>query len=308
MPPKGALAKRKAHAKGTTGVATPQGNILEYFAGSASAPGNKRRRGEQVKEGAREQDVAERELVIIEDSQDALTSRENTADEPVVIEDSRDGAASPKQLARPSSALDKEPLPARCTASGRSAAQGKVGALGNFGALVTHPREGAAGKVELQRGWWGRSYSLAYRNLFSDRRPAGVGCHGASWGRRADLQLTGFRCAVLGGGKAAHVLTIPTGGPYRTPAVDARHWRNLCFMLNALSQQGTGEQSAQESGPFDPADRQVFEKIVALPTPAQELFATLRHAAYGACGGLPASACRWFICQDKWAQDAACSL
>jgi hypothetical protein len=340
MPPKGARStKRKAPAKGTTGTATPQGKILEYFAGSASAPGNKRRRGEQVMEGARAQDAAAQEPVVIEDSQDALPPRANTADEPVVIEDSRDGAASPQAargpssrsrapepLAGPSSAPDKEQVTARCTvrqllagpaggdrgaaagASRQSAAQGKTGALGNFGALVTHPREGAAGNVELQRGWWGRSYSLAYRNLFSDRRPAGVGCHGASWGRRADLQLTGFRCAVLGGGKAAHVLTIPSAGPYRTPAVDARHWRNLRFMLNALSQQGASEQSAQEPGPFDPADRQVFERIVALPAPAQELFATLRHAAYGACGGLPASACRWFICQDKWAQDAACAL
>jgi hypothetical protein len=312
MPPKGARsAKRKAPAKGTPGAAAPQGKILEYFAGSASAPGSKRRRGEQVKEGARAKEI--------EDCKDALPPA-NTADEPVVIEDSRDGAASPEQLAGPSSAPDKEkPLSftvfpaggdsgAAAGASGRSAAQGKTGVLGNFGALVTHPREGAAGKVDLQRGWWGRSYSLAYRNLFSDRRPAGVGCQGASWGRRTDLSLTGFRCAVLGGGKAAHVLTIPTAGPYRTPAVDARHWRNLRFMLNALSQQGAGEQSAQEPGPFDPAVRRVFERIVALPAPAQELFATLRHAAYGACGGLPASACRWFICQEKWAQDAACAL
>ena len=53
MPPKGARsAKRKAPAKGTPGAAAPQGKILECFAGSASAPGSKRRRGEQVKEGA----------------------------------------------------------------------------------------------------------------------------------------------------------------------------------------------------------------------------------------------------------------
>jgi len=53
MLPKGARsAKRKAPAKGTPGAAAPQGKILEYFAGSASAPGSKRRRGEQVKEGA----------------------------------------------------------------------------------------------------------------------------------------------------------------------------------------------------------------------------------------------------------------
>jgi hypothetical protein len=45
-------AKRKAPAKGTPGAAATQGKILEYFAGSASAPGRKRRRGEQVKEGA----------------------------------------------------------------------------------------------------------------------------------------------------------------------------------------------------------------------------------------------------------------
>ena len=53
MLPKGARsAKRKAPAKGTPGAAAPQGKILECFAGSASAPGSKRRRGEQVKEGA----------------------------------------------------------------------------------------------------------------------------------------------------------------------------------------------------------------------------------------------------------------
>ena len=340
MPPKGARAsaKRKAPAKTTVGGAgvPPQGKILAYFGGGAQAPGSKRRRGEG-KQGANTQAAGggEAELVVIEDSQDALPRCASTADEPVVIEDSQDGAAvqlasvgpssasaKEAQLARvvPSSASAKE-APVRSTvrqllapadkdsgiaagAPGRSATHSKAaGTLGNFGALVTHP--GAACKLE--RGWWGRSFSLAYRNLFSDRRPAGVGCHGANWGRRVDLQLAGFRCAVLGGGKAANVLTIPTAGPYRTPAVDARHWRNLRFMLNALSPPA-GEEGGQEAGPFDQSDRRVFQMIRALPACAQELFASLRHAAYGACGGLPAGACRWFICQEKWAQDAACAL
>jgi hypothetical protein len=92
--------------------------------------------------------------------------------------------------------------------------------LGNFGALVTCG-EGSV-RPPFETSWWGRSFSIAYRNLFADRRPPGVGMHGNHWGKRANFQLPSFRAFVFGGGKPADVLTIPTAAPFQTPAVDPR--------------------------------------------------------------------------------------
>lgn len=59
---------------------------------------------------------------------------------------------------------------------------------GKFGALVTNRGEGAAGPQPL----WGTSFSIAYRNLFPDRRPPGCV---AAW--CSVVPFVTVRCSVL---------------------------------------------------------------------------------------------------------------
>ena len=179
---------------------------------------------------------------------------------------------------------------------------------GNFGALITHRIED--GKPPLKPlEWWGRSFSVAYRNLFQDRRPPGVGIHGENWGRRVQLELPGFRAQVFGGGRPADVLRIPTAGPCSTPQVDHRHWRNLRFMMQTLGFDADAESiTSADKDLFDAADHRVFQRLQTLPESAQSLFATLRNAAHPACGGLPARSCRWFPCDSEAVRTAAQAL
>ena len=126
-----------------------------------------------------------------------------------------------------------------------------------------------------------------------------MGVFGENWGKRANFGLNSFRTPILGGGKPASVLTIPTAGPYKTPKVDVRHWCNLHLMIETFRGDANSLQQPSDKDLFDHADREVFTRLLGLPHGSQELFATLRNAAYPAAGGLPASACRWFMCQES---------
>ena len=271
-----------------------------YFACPAAEGGGSRSKrarilGASAAPGQAAAGASRDEPIVVADGQARIHSDEGglAGHEVVVIEeDSRDADCAGPGCG---GAAVGRPGCGRATDKSGGSLSRKKETSGNFGALIDPVLQSAHAGGLLRPSSWGGSYSIAYRNTFQDRRPAGVGIHGESWGKRVQLQLGGFRASVFGGGKAADMLTIPTAGPYKRPRVDARHWGNLCLMIRAL---GVLQAPPEKHALFDHAHRQIFQKLLDLPTAGQHLFSTLHHAAHPACGGQPASSCRWFMCHD----------
>eukprot|EP00960_Hanusia_phi_P037856 753154-Hanusia_phi.AAC.5 len=84
--------------------------------------------------------------------------------------------------------------------SARPSARQKKQTYGNFGALISLKEHGTrcmrAQDGQLLLPFWNRSFRIGYRNVFSDRRPPGVGVHAHSWGKFASLDLPAFRSMV----------------------------------------------------------------------------------------------------------------